>query len=512
MKDYLRSRRRIFCILAPGLIGLLYMILCFVNLHQSIWYDESYSAYLTHFDFAGIWKYTAADVHPPLYYFLLKTWAHFFGHTDFAMRSMSVIFGSCAIVSAFLWLKYKYGAKAAIFGSFMLAISPEFVRYGQEMRMYTLVMFLVFTGTFLLQLAIDNKQKKWWILYAVVVALGMWTHYFTALAWFTHLIYLCFVYKKKVFSKKVILTYLLAVVLFLPWIPGLISQVHAVEGGFWIGAASVETLASYWTEARLYLQATKTTNWFLILAILDCITVLAIFIKTHKKVKLLSLLAFVPLGILLLLSMPPLQPMFMPRYIIYAMLSMTLLPSVGLVLLIDELSDKHKFKKVAKRRKYAIAYGLAAAIMMISSGIGVANVYAQGNINFSTNSKPTSRELYESIAAIDSESPVIADTLGLYFDLSFYSGTFNKVYFMDEGQTYPWGAHLPLKETYFGKINDFDAFIKDKNSIIIAGKAPEDGSTIEFPREGWQVATYANLKLDDRGENYQVVLYQRENM
>ena len=72
MKDYLRSRRRIFCILAPGLIGLLYMILCFVNLHQSIWYDESYSAYLTHFDFAGIWKYTAADVHPPLYYSCLK--------------------------------------------------------------------------------------------------------------------------------------------------------------------------------------------------------------------------------------------------------------------------------------------------------------------------------------------------------------------------------------------------------------------------------------------------------
>ena len=511
MKDFLQKRRRIICILAPALIGALYLILCFANIRQSIWYDESYSAYLTHFDFGKIWHFTSADVHPPVYYFLLKIWAHFFGHTDFAMRGMSAVFGACAIVAAFLWLKYKYGARAAIFGSLMLALSPELIRYGQEMRMYTLVAFIVFSATYVLQLAIDNREKKWWVLYAFLIALGMWTQYFTALAWVAHLVYLCFVYKKKIFSKKIILTYVLAVALFLPWLPSLYAQTKSVEGGFWIGATSIETLAGFWTEARLYLQAYKTENWFLILSIIDLITVLAIFIKTHKKVKLLSLLAFVPLGILLLLSMPPLQPVFMPRYIIYAMLSMTLLPSVGIVSLINELSAKHKFKKVAKRKKYALIYGGAIAVMFVVAIFGVANVYKNGNLNFYTHGKPTAREFYENIAVIDSEAPVIANDLEMYFDLSFYSGTLNKVYFMDEVQEYPWGAHLPLKETYFGKIDDFDKFAESHNKMLIVAK-DQNGKVAEFPREGWEVVTYSDMKLDDNGANYQVVLYQRENL
>lgn len=39
----------------------------------SIWFDEAFSAYITQFSFLDIARYTATDVHPPLYYWALKS-------------------------------------------------------------------------------------------------------------------------------------------------------------------------------------------------------------------------------------------------------------------------------------------------------------------------------------------------------------------------------------------------------------------------------------------------------
>ena len=208
MRRFVEKYKRPLTLVAPALIGALYLILCLVSVQQSIWFDESYTAYLIRFDFGSILKYTAADVHPPLYYFLLKVWSMIFGNSDFALRAMSAMFGALAILFAFLWLKYKYGKTAAILGSLFLALSPNFIRYGEEMRMYTLVAAIVFAATYFLQLAIDNKSRKWWIIYAALVALGMYTHYFTAFAWMAHVVYLIVIYKKEFFTKKISMCFL----------------------------------------------------------------------------------------------------------------------------------------------------------------------------------------------------------------------------------------------------------------------------------------------------------------
>ena len=281
MKKYLQSRKRILCIVAPAIIGLIYLVLCFANINQSIWFDESYSSYITRFDYGQMLEFTAADVHPPLYYILLKTWAHFFGHTDFAMRAMSAIFGATAIVFVFLWLKYKYGASAAILGSFMMSIAPIFVRYGQEMRMYTLVMAIVFAATYFLQLAVDNGKKVWWVIYALLLVAGMYTHYFVAFAWVAHIVYLIKIYGKNIFQKHIILTYISAVVLYIPWLPSLISQTKTVENGFWISDASAEGLTGYFTETLLYDRPGNISNWLLVLFIVAIITVFLFFHSCH---------------------------------------------------------------------------------------------------------------------------------------------------------------------------------------------------------------------------------------
>jgi 4-amino-4-deoxy-L-arabinose transferase-like glycosyltransferase len=477
-------------------------------MRRSIWFDESYSAYLTHFDFGKVWSLTAADVHPPLYYFALKTWAHFFGHTDFAMRCLSTIFGAIAIMFAFLWVKYKYGAKAAIVSSLLLSISPIFIRYGEEMRMYTMVCAIVFAATYFLQIAIDNGQKKWWVIYAILVALGMWTHYFTALAWLAHVVYLLYVYKLDFFKKKLFIYFIIAAILYLPWIPSLWAQVSSVEKGFWIGAASFSTIADLWTEATLYQTANKTNNWFLVLSILEFVTVLAIFIKTHKKMKLVSLLALVPIIALVLLSMPPLKPMFVSRYVIYSMIcAAALAPGVGLVCLINEPIVKRKQKKVAERKKYALITG-AAVILVANSITGIATVYGIGSTNDSNQNVSVSRELYEAIASMNDELPIVTGSVWTYYDLSFYSGIQNKVYLVDELVDYDMGSLHPLRDSYFGKIHDFDAFMAEHEEIWYIEKVSKNDD-LAFPREGYIERSSYDLTLRENGDTYRVSLYQR---
>ena len=252
MKNFFSRHKRLIVVLIPALVGILYIILCACNLQQSVWFDESYGAYLARFSFSDIWSLTSADVHPPLYYFLLKIWSSIFGYTDFAMRFMSVFFGAIAIIFAWVWLKRKYGVKPALLAILLMSLSPMFIRYGQEMRMYTLAAAIVFAATFVLQLAIDTKKRRFWLIYGALMSLGMWTHYFTALIWIAQLSYLAYLYKKQIFQSNIILSYALAVLLYLPWLPCFLTQTTVVQRGFWIADPNLSTVASFFTETLFY--------------------------------------------------------------------------------------------------------------------------------------------------------------------------------------------------------------------------------------------------------------------
>src|SRR5512136_2892438 len=64
---------------------------------QSLWYDEGFSVYLAQKSLAEITTRTAADIQPPVYYYLLHAWMLFVGRSEFAVRLLSVIFGTLSI-------------------------------------------------------------------------------------------------------------------------------------------------------------------------------------------------------------------------------------------------------------------------------------------------------------------------------------------------------------------------------------------------------------------------------
>lgn len=244
MRKFFQTYQRSISIIAPILITIVFLCLSCLNLNSSIWFDEAFSSYLIRGNFADIWQLTALDVHPPFFYFCLKIWSLIFGTSVISLRFMSIFFGGLSLILIFHLVKQWFGLRPAVFASFFMALSPVFIRLAQEMRMYTLVLFIVASATFILAKALQTKKRRYWIIYAVLVSLGMWTHYFTSLAWLTHLI---FIYKKqgslkKLFhQKEAILSYILSVLLYLPWLPFFLKQFSNVQRAFWIPSISLKT-------------------------------------------------------------------------------------------------------------------------------------------------------------------------------------------------------------------------------------------------------------------------------
>ncbi|MBQ9017373.1 glycosyltransferase family 39 protein [Candidatus Saccharibacteria bacterium] len=455
----------------PLLFVAIYVALCLINIRGSIWFDESYSAYLVRGDFGQIWSETAQDVHPPLFYFLLKIWSGIFGTSDFAMRFMSVFFGALAIIMAFHLLKRWFGGKTATVATAFLALSPFLIRYGQEMRMYTLIFAIVIGATYALDLALETKKKRYYIIYAVLLALGMWTHYFTALAWLAHVVYLTAVKKINIFKKPFLWTYALAVLLFLPWIPAFLTQTATVQQGFWIPGVTFSTLPDYLSEVTIYREFSSHVDAWYALALIIWSALFGIVLyktlksptkekslalETPKKITKLSLtktlkkrntslllllvLVAVPPAILFVLSMPPLSSMFVSRYVTYSAILLWALVGVLVV------------KNFKNNKIFAMIF------LVLSLGLEVVGI-----VNVETREpRGYSKEIVTLIRGLSEEGePTVLKDGGLQeYDFSFYSTEENPIYIVDEWTDYPWGSTYPLRDyraTTIDKLEDLKA-------------------------------------------------------
>ena len=127
----------------------------FLYTDNALWYDEACS-WATSTDGAGIMhNLLHVDLqHTPLYFVLLKFWINLFGQSEAAMRALSLIFGALTVPLSYI--VGKKISKNAFFSAMICAVSPLLVLFSTEVRMYSLVVFLVL---FSLNYLIDFEQK-----------------------------------------------------------------------------------------------------------------------------------------------------------------------------------------------------------------------------------------------------------------------------------------------------------------------------------------------------------------
>jgi len=117
----------------------------------------------------------------PLYYFLLRGWVALTGYTEYAMRYFSLLFGVlCVPLTAVLGKRVlgRWGPGNIAAG--LMALAPYMVWYGQEVKMYTLVPFLVLLGLYGLRRAMD-EGGIWWAVQVIATTVLFYTHIWGAL-------------------------------------------------------------------------------------------------------------------------------------------------------------------------------------------------------------------------------------------------------------------------------------------------------------------------------------------
>jgi len=104
----------------------------------NLWWDEALAVWAVRKGLVGATLWTAADVHPPLYFWSLWGWVQVVGESELAMRLLSASFGVLTVAGVYALGKLVGGWRAGVVAALLTALSRFHVWWSQEMRMYVL--------------------------------------------------------------------------------------------------------------------------------------------------------------------------------------------------------------------------------------------------------------------------------------------------------------------------------------------------------------------------------------
>jgi len=144
---------------------------------QSFWNDEGNAIRAAQRSIPLVIAAARGDIHPPGYYLLLHFWRIPTGDSEFAVRALSVYIGLLTVAFTGRLGRRMLGAGVGVGAAFLAAISPLAVYYSQEARMYGLLGLLAVASTDLLWSLLRRPRPATALLYALVAAAGLYTHY-----------------------------------------------------------------------------------------------------------------------------------------------------------------------------------------------------------------------------------------------------------------------------------------------------------------------------------------------
>ena len=251
--------------------------------------DEGFSWRLARDPLAEITSRTAADVHPPLYYFALRGWVSLLGDSTWALRSLSVLCGVAVVPLLYLVVldgvsgaggAGPVGRSSALLAAFLLATNASEVAFSRTARMYPLGVLLAALGAWALLRALRPGLPRtgWWLAYGATASAFLWTHNAAAFtiaaqgAWVASAIVFRLARGDAPEARRraLGLTAAAAVVLvtYGPWIPVAVRQFGMVRREYWIAPLSSAEAASLLASWGLGLPEPGTLETLAALAVM----------------------------------------------------------------------------------------------------------------------------------------------------------------------------------------------------------------------------------------------------
>lgn len=217
--------------------GVIVLILLGVTLRihlltaKPFWFDETFSVFIaSHPSLRILSLVSANDPHPPLYYLILRLWMGLVGRGEFGIRLLSVLAG-ISTLGAVAALGYRlFGWKAVLPSILVLSISLSQVASSQEARMYPLLGLFATASWLALSASVMSDRLTRWIAYSLSLILLILTHYYGFFVWGSQGLYLLWAKSRRDIWRYWTHSSLLALVIFLPWLPSFMEQWQSGRG------------------------------------------------------------------------------------------------------------------------------------------------------------------------------------------------------------------------------------------------------------------------------------------
>lgn len=237
-----------------GALAYILVIVCALLIFKQtgsgdIWYDEVFSVAFVKGSFADVIRYTAMDVHPPLYYLYLKAVTVLLFWTDFVVACKVASFLPLLglYILSLTWVRRRYGfGKSGVF-ALLITMMPQLSNYYVEIRMYSFALLLVtLAGCCLVDIIQKRKASKaTYIGFFLSCIATAYTQYFACVAVIT-LYLLLFVSglisKDRKRIKNALIMAGISIVSYLPWIPFFFKQIKNVTGSYWIQPMTLRSI------------------------------------------------------------------------------------------------------------------------------------------------------------------------------------------------------------------------------------------------------------------------------
>ncbi len=340
---------------------------------ESLWYDETVSAYMARQPLSDMVAHTAHDIHPPGYYALLHAWSllsspfEWLG-MEYIFAYPSVWFGMISITLLVPIGRRLVGERPTILAVWLAAVSPFLVWYGQEVRMYTvggaLGMLSLYAairylaGSDAVRSDAVRSEKSgtigsddvWWLtVYAAAGASGLYMLYYFAFALISInlavIIAIIALSRKGVRVLQIVLAWTLAqialLLLFSPWLPSFIRQISDAPvppwRETWTGfTAALSDIAASFAAFVVGQSIPQSHTWLWAALAIVLFAAHYGYTKSYAKDNTpsgwvwLPLYTLVPLAMLLIVS-ALIAPIFHVRYLVTYAPAFSLIAAAGLL-------------------------------------------------------------------------------------------------------------------------------------------------------------------------------------
>lgn len=304
-----------------------------------MWFDEIVSYDLCKYSISQIITMVSGDVHPPLYYIIYHIFVEIFFLTNITQdyiiigKFVSLLPFYLLFIIALTKIRKNFGWLITGLFTLTLIAMPQMMNYAVEIRMYSWGMFFV-TTSFIICYDIlkQNKQIISWVLLTCLTICSFYTHYFSALASVILYLFLLiyFIKNNKQQLKIWIVSVIITIIAFIPWITNVLNQIQAQNGHYWIAPITLNRIIGFiffvFSPKNEIIASNEIAN-ISILGILLVISILVVIIYYLKNKNKDFNYNYGFYGILICISVPIvgiigsilINPFLHPRYLIPSM-------------------------------------------------------------------------------------------------------------------------------------------------------------------------------------------------